>query len=76
LRGRWDKYADVLRASVARQCLEAGLLDEIVLCVAGAILGDVQVRHFLKYLSSTVAGLIRDGVHAFIMSFCYTRTSK
>jgi hypothetical protein len=38
--GRWDKCVDVLRASVARQCLEAGLLDEILLCVAGVILGD------------------------------------
>ena len=38
--GRWDRCVDVLRARVARQCLEAGLLDEILLCVAGVILGD------------------------------------
>jgi dihydrofolate reductase len=27
-------------ASVARQCLEAGLLDEILVCVAPVMLGD------------------------------------
>jgi dihydrofolate reductase len=35
-----DKYVNVLGASVARQCLEAGLLDEIFVCVAPVMLGD------------------------------------
>jgi dihydrofolate reductase len=35
-----DKYVNVLGASVARQCLEAGVLDEIFLCVAPVMLGD------------------------------------
>ena len=34
------KYVNVLGASVARQCLEAGVLDEIFLCVAPVMLGD------------------------------------
>jgi dihydrofolate reductase len=35
-----DKYVNVLGALVARQCLEAGVLDEIYLCVAPVLLGD------------------------------------
>jgi dihydrofolate reductase len=35
-----DKYVNVLGADIARQCLEAGLLDEIFLCVAPVLLGD------------------------------------
>jgi dihydrofolate reductase len=35
-----DKYVNVLGAQVARQCLEAGVLDEIYLCVAPVLLGD------------------------------------
>jgi dihydrofolate reductase len=35
-----DKYVNVLGASTARQCLEAGLLDEILVCIAPVILGD------------------------------------
>jgi dihydrofolate reductase len=35
-----DRYVNVLGASVARQCLEAGLLDEILVCVAPVLLGD------------------------------------
>jgi dihydrofolate reductase len=35
-----DKYVNVLGASVARQCLDAGLLDEIFVCVAPVLLGD------------------------------------
>jgi dihydrofolate reductase len=35
-----DKYVNVLGASVARQCLEAGLLDEAFFCVAPVMLGD------------------------------------
>ncbi|MGH3376913.1 MAG: dihydrofolate reductase family protein [Actinoallomurus sp.] len=35
-----DKYVNVLGASVARQCLEAGVLEEIFLCVAPVMLGD------------------------------------
>ncbi|GAA0386808.1 dihydrofolate reductase family protein [Microbispora corallina] len=35
-----DRYVNVLGASTARQCLEAGLLDEIFVCVAPVLLGD------------------------------------
>jgi len=35
-----DKYVNVLGASIARQCLEAGLLDEILVCIAPVLLGD------------------------------------
>lgn len=35
-----DKYVNVLGADTARQCLEAGVLDEIFVCVAPALLGD------------------------------------
>jgi dihydrofolate reductase len=35
-----DKYVNVLGADVARQCLEAGLLDEILMFVAPILLGD------------------------------------
>ncbi|MEV6863796.1 dihydrofolate reductase family protein [Streptosporangium subroseum] len=35
-----DKYVNVLGASIARQCVEAGLLDEIFVCVAPVLLGD------------------------------------
>lgn len=35
-----DAYAAVLGADVARQCLEAGLLDEIYVFVAPVLLGD------------------------------------
>ncbi len=35
-----DKYVNLLGASVGRQCLEAGLLDEIFVCVAPVLLGD------------------------------------
>lgn len=34
-----DKYVNVLGASVARQCLEANVLDEILVCVAPVMLG-------------------------------------
>lgn len=34
------KYVNVLGAETARQCLEAGLLEEIFLCVAPVLLGD------------------------------------
>lgn len=34
------KYVNVLGADVARQCLEAGLLDEILVFVAPVLLGD------------------------------------
>jgi len=40
-----DKYVSVLGADVARQCLDAGLLDEIFLCIAPVLLGD-GVRMF------------------------------
>ncbi len=35
-----DRYVHVLGASVARQCLDAGVLDEILVCVAPVLLGD------------------------------------
>jgi riboflavin biosynthesis pyrimidine reductase len=35
-----DKYVNVLGAEVARQCLEAGVIDEILVCVAPVLLGD------------------------------------
>jgi dihydrofolate reductase len=35
-----DKYVNILGASVGRQCLEAGLLDEMLVCIAPVMLGD------------------------------------
>jgi len=35
-----DGYVNILGASVARQCLEAGLLDEVLTCVAPVMIGD------------------------------------
>jgi dihydrofolate reductase len=35
-----DKYVNVLGASIGRQCLEAGLIDEIFVCIAPVMLGD------------------------------------
>jgi dihydrofolate reductase len=35
-----DKYVNVLGADVARQCLDAGLLDEILVLIAPLLLGD------------------------------------
>ena len=35
-----DRYVNVLGASTARQCLEAGALDEILMLVAPVLLGD------------------------------------
>ena len=35
-----DKYVNVLGASIARQCLDAGLLDEIFVRIAPVLLGD------------------------------------
>ena len=35
-----DKYVNVLGATTARQCLDAGLLDEIFVCIAPVLLGD------------------------------------
>ncbi|MGW0197508.1 dihydrofolate reductase family protein [Nonomuraea sp. NPDC003201] len=35
-----DKYVNVIGADVARQCLEAGELDEVFVCVAPVMLGD------------------------------------
>jgi dihydrofolate reductase len=35
-----DKYVNILGADVARQCIEAGLLDEIFTCIAPVLLGD------------------------------------
>ena len=35
-----DRYVNVLGADVARQCLEAGLLDEVLVLLAPVLLGD------------------------------------
>jgi dihydrofolate reductase len=35
-----DRYVNILGAEVARECLEAGLLDEILVLVAPLLLGD------------------------------------
>src|SRR5438874_1756983 len=35
-----DKYVNVLGTAVARQCLDAGALDEILVCIAPVLLGD------------------------------------
>jgi dihydrofolate reductase len=35
-----DKYVNVLGANVGRQCLDAGVLDEILVCIAPVMLGD------------------------------------
>ena len=35
-----DKYVNILGASVAAQCLDAGVLDEILVCIAPVMLGD------------------------------------
>ena len=35
-----DKYVNILGADTARQCLAAGLLDEILTCIAPVLLGD------------------------------------
>jgi dihydrofolate reductase len=35
-----DTYVNVIGADVARQCLEAGELDEILVCIAPVLLGD------------------------------------
>jgi dihydrofolate reductase len=35
-----DKYVNILGADTARQCLEAGVLDEILVCIAPVLLGD------------------------------------
>jgi dihydrofolate reductase len=35
-----DKYVNILGATVARQCLDAGALDEILVCIAPVLLGD------------------------------------
>jgi dihydrofolate reductase len=35
-----DKYVNVLGASTARQCLEAGVIDEILVLIAPVLLGD------------------------------------
>ena len=48
------KYVNVLGASVGRQCLEAGLLDEILVLIAPVMLGD-GVRLFEHPGGSTVA---------------------
>jgi dihydrofolate reductase len=35
-----DKYVNVLGADTARQCLDAGVLDEIFVCIAPVLFGD------------------------------------
>jgi dihydrofolate reductase len=57
-----DKYVNVLGAEVARQCVEAGVLDEIFLCVAPVLLGD-GVRLF-DHVGGTRVRLERVGLTA------------
>lgn len=40
-----EKYVNILGADVARQCLQAGVLDEILVCIVPALLGN-GVRMF------------------------------
>jgi dihydrofolate reductase len=35
-----DRYVNILGADVARQCLAAGVLDEVLVCIAPVLLGD------------------------------------
>ncbi|TCO22286.1 dihydrofolate reductase [Kribbella steppae] len=35
-----DKYVNVIGANIAKQCIEAGELDEVLLCFAPVLLGD------------------------------------
>lgn len=35
-----NKYVNIVGAAVARQCLDAGMLDEIFVCIAPVLLGD------------------------------------
>ncbi|MBB4933375.1 dihydrofolate reductase [Lipingzhangella halophila] len=49
-----DSYVNILGASVARQCLDAGVLDEVLVCVAPVLLGD-GTRLFDHPGGSTVA---------------------
>jgi dihydrofolate reductase len=35
-----DKYVNVIGANIAKQCIEAGELDEVLLCFAPVMLGD------------------------------------
>lgn len=35
-----DKYVNILGANIARQCIEAGVLDEILVLIAPVLLGD------------------------------------
>jgi dihydrofolate reductase len=48
------KYVNVLGASIGRQCLEAGMLDEILVLIAPVMLGD-GVRLFEHPGGRTVA---------------------
>jgi dihydrofolate reductase len=48
-----DKYVNVLGASTAQQCLEAGVLDEILVLVAPVLLGD-GVRLFDRLADTPV----------------------
>ncbi|PRX48576.1 dihydrofolate reductase [Prauserella shujinwangii] len=42
-----DRYVNIIGADVARQCLAANLLDEVLVCVAPVLLGD-GVRLFAE----------------------------
>lgn len=39
-RAAGEKYVNVLGASIARQCLQRGELDEVLVCIAPVLLGD------------------------------------
>jgi dihydrofolate reductase len=55
-----DKYVNVLGASVARQCIVAGLLDEVLVLIAPVMLGD-GVKLFEHHGGAHV-GLERTGM--------------
>lgn len=57
-----ERYVCILGADVARQCLEAGELDEVLMCVAPVMLGD-GVRMF-EHPGGTEAMLERISVAA------------
>jgi dihydrofolate reductase len=69
-----DKYVNVLGASIARQCLELGVLDEVLVGVAPVMLGD-GVRLF-DHPGGTKVGLERISLtHTPLMTNIWFRVS-
>jgi dihydrofolate reductase len=70
-----DKYVNVIGADVARQCLNAGVLDEILVCIAPVLLGD-GVRLF-DYSGGTRVKLERRSVtHALLATNLWLRVLR